>query len=226
MHGSISLESHLGVGSKATFSVPFQRPSSRRSSKETAVSAGAPFHDTAMLEADLASDLEEHPLRRMSPGICDSVLVNGIQPQLSRTARAHTQILVVEDNTINQNIVVRIIKKLGFPVQAVWNGKEALEYLAHPTVAAPRPHIVLMDCQMPIMDGYEATRQLRNSVDLSIDDSLRKVPVIALTASAIKGDKEKCESAGMDDYITKPVAKQDLERVLVRWALRSQKLER
>lgn len=61
------------------------------------------------------------------------------------------QVLVVEDNAINQNIAVQIIKKLGFPVQAVWNGKEALEYLANPTTTTPRPHIVLMDCQMPIV---------------------------------------------------------------------------
>jgi CheY-like chemotaxis protein len=76
------------------------------------------------------------------------------------------------------------------------------------------------------MDGYEATRRLRNSSDISVDDSLRKVPVIALTASAIKGDKEKCEAAGMNDYLIKPVGKKELEKVLVKWALRSQKLER
>lgn len=76
------------------------------------------------------------------------------------------------------------------------------------------------------MDGYEATRKVRNSSDISIDDSLRKVPVIAVTASAIKGDKEKCEAAGMDDYLINPVGMKELERVLVKWALRSQKVER
>jgi CheY-like chemotaxis protein len=153
MHGSIGLESKPNVGSKATFSVPFRRPLNRRSSKEMSAPAGAPFHDNVMLETDSVSDRHARPLRRMSPGVGDGVIVIGIQPELSRTARAHTQVLVVEDNTINQNIAVQIIKKLGFPVQAVWNGKEALEYLANPTPATPRPHIVLMDCQMPIMDG-------------------------------------------------------------------------
>jgi CheY-like chemotaxis protein len=177
--------------------------------------------NTATLNTVHVPDLEACSLRSTSPAAGDVITMNGIQLELSGAARARTQILVVEDNAINQNYAVQIIKRLGFPVQAVWNGRDALEYLANPTTATPRPHIILMDCQMPIMDGYETTRRLRNSADVSIDASLRKIPVIALTASAIKGDKEKCEAAGMDDYITKPVAKQDLERALVRWALRT-----
>jgi CheY-like chemotaxis protein len=226
MHGSIGLESKPNVGSKATFSVQFRRPPNRRPSRDISGLAGGPLQGPLILEADPNFDREARPLRRLSPGVGDGITVSGIQPKMSKTARARTQVLVVEDNTINQHISVQIIKKLGFPVHAVWNGKEALEYLANPTIATPRPHIVIMDCQMPIMDGYEATRQLRNSSDVPIDESLRKIPVIALTASAIKGDREKCEAAGMDDYITKPAAKQDLERILVKWALRSQSLER
>jgi len=218
MHGSIKLESKPNVGSKATFSVQFNRG---RSSTDVPGSSGAQILDTTTLNTIHVPDLEACPLQRMSPGAGDGVIMNGIQSELSKAARARTQVLVVEDNAINQNYAVQIIRRLGFPVQAVWNGRDALEYLANPTSATPRPHIILMDCQMPIMDGYETTRRLRNSADVSIDASLRKIPVIALTASAIKGDKEKCEAAGMDDYITKPVAKQDLERVLVRWALRT-----
>ena len=218
MHGSIKLESKPNVGSKATFSVQFNRG---RPSTDVPGSSGAQILDTTTLNTIHAPDLEACLLRRMSPDAGDGVIMNGIQSELSKAARARTQVLVVEDNAINQNYAVQIIRRLGFPVQAVWNGRDALEYLANPTSATPRPHIILMDCQMPIMDGYETTRRLRNSADVSIDASLRKVPVIALTASAIKGDKEKCEAAGMDDYITKPVAKQDLERVLVRWALRT-----
>jgi CheY-like chemotaxis protein len=218
MHGSIKLESKPNVGSKATFSVQFNRG---RPSTDVPGSSGAQILDTTTLNTIHAHDLEACLLRRMSPDAGDGVIMNGIQSELSKAARARTQVLVVEDNAINQNYAVQIIRRLGFPVQAVWNGRDALEYLANPTAATPRPHIILMDCQMPIMDGYETTRKLRNSADVSIDASLRKIPVIALTASAIKGDKEKCEAAGMDDYITKPVAKQDLERVLVRWALRT-----
>jgi CheY-like chemotaxis protein len=218
MHGSIKLESKPNVGSKATFSVQFNRG---RPSTDVPGSSGAQILDTTTLNTIHAHDLEACLLRRMSPDAGDGVIMNGIQSELSKAARARTQVLVVEDNAINQNYAVQIIRRLGFPVQAVWNGRDALEYLANPTAATPRPHIILMDCQMPIMDGYETTRRLRNSADVSIHASLRKIPVIALTASAIKGDKEKCEAAGMDDYITKPVAKQDLERVLVRWALRT-----
>jgi CheY-like chemotaxis protein len=218
MHGSIKLESKPNVGSKATFSVQLNRG---RSSTDVPGSSGAQILDTTTLNTTHVPDLEACPLRRTSPGAGDGVTMNGVQYELSKAARARTQVLVVEDNAINQNYAVQIIRRLGFPVQAVWNGRDALEYLANPTPATPRPHIILMDCQMPIMDGYETTRRLRNSADVSIDASLQKIPVIALTASAIKGDKEKCEAAGMDDYITKPVAKQDLERVLVRWALRT-----
>lgn len=224
MHGSIGLESTPDIGSKATFIVPFGRPLRKRSSKEISSPAGAPLLDTVMIETDLRSNQEAYLMRRIKPGIGDGT-VNGAQPELSRTARARMQVLVVEDNMINQNIVVQITKKLGFPVSAVCNGKEFLDYLANPTASTPRPHIVLMDCQMPIMDGYEATRKLRSSTAIPIDDSLRKVPVIALTASAIKGDREKCEAAGMDDYVTKPVVRHDLERVLVRWALRGRNSE-
>jgi CheY-like chemotaxis protein len=222
MRGSIELESKPNVGSKAIFSVQFNRG---RSSANGPLSSGPQTLNTATLNTVHVPDLEACSLRSTSPAAGDVITMNGIQPELSGAARARTQILVVEDNAINQNYAVQIIKRLGFPVQAVWNGRDALEYLESPTAATPRPHIILMDCQMPIMDGYETTRRLRNSADVSIDASLRKIPVIALTASAIKGDKEKCEAAGMDDYITKPVAKQDLERVLVRWALRIQSLE-
>jgi CheY-like chemotaxis protein len=218
MHGSIELESQPNVGSKATFSVQFKRG---RSSKDDPLSFGPQTLYTATLNTVHVPDLEACSLRSPSPAAGDVITMNGIQSELSGAARARTQILVVEDNAINQNYAVQIIKRLGFPVQAVWNGRDALEYLANPTTATPRPHIILMDCQMPIMDGYETTRRLRNSADVSIDASLRMIPVIALTASAIKGDKEKCEAAGMDDYITKPVSKQDLEKVLVRWALRT-----
>jgi CheY-like chemotaxis protein len=129
MHGSIGLESTPNMGSKATFSVPFKRSMSRRSSREEPHHTEAPLNNPVMIETDLFWDREARPLRRRSPGIGEDVTKNGTPPDLSITARAHTQVLVVEDNAINQNIAAQIIKKLGFPVQAVWNGNEALEYL-------------------------------------------------------------------------------------------------
>ena len=218
MHGEISLESQPNVGSKATFSLPFRRSFVRRSSKRKTTHDHDEAFATQFSKTEAQSDLEARPLQRISPDVDKTAVVNGTNHELPWSVRAHTQILVVEDNAINQNIVVNFVKKLGFPVQAVWNGREALDYLTNSTVSTPRPHIVLMDCQMPIMDGYQATRELRSSAD----EAICNIPVVALTASAIKGDRKKCEAAGMDDYITKPVTKHDLEKVLVRWALRSQ----
>ena len=126
------------------------------------------------------------------------------------------RILLIEDNEQNRYLATFLLERHGYAVTSAPDGQQGIE-MAGKMV----PELILLDIQLPIMDGYETTRRLRNPTDVSIDASLRKIPVIALTASAIKGDKERCEAAGMDDYITKPVAKQDLERILVRWALRT-----
>jgi CheY-like chemotaxis protein len=142
-----------------------------------------------------------------------------------------------ENSTINQTIAITNIRKLGFSVTAVWNGREALSYLLSPSSSQPRPSIILMDVQMPVMDGYEATRILRTGREYTLEydgptdrkDSVGKegnrkggrlsdIPVIAMTASAIQGDREKCHEAGMDDYLAKPVEKAKLEEMLVKWA--------
>jgi CheY-like chemotaxis protein len=105
-------------------------------------------------------------------------------------------------------------------VAAVWNGKEALDYLLAadtPNPPHPKPDIILMDVQMPIMDGYRATHLIRHHAPYSV--SARDVPIVAMTASAIQGDREKCKKAGMDDYLAKPVKGKTLEKMLVRWAI-------
>ena len=148
------------------------------------------------------------------------------------------------NSAINQTIAIKNIRKLGFPVTAVWNGREALSYLLSPSPTQPRPSIILMDVQMPVMDGYEATCILRTGKEYSLDQieskernadgdaikwpaegsgarakvRLSDIPVIAMTASAIQGDKEKCHEAGMDDYLAKPVEKARLEEMLLKWA--------
>lgn len=122
---------------------------------------------------------------------------------------------------MNQQIALKTIRKLGFPVRAVWNGKEALDYLQNPSADQPRPEIILMDVQMPIMDGYRATYTIRNT--FAEDPALRGTPIVAMTASAIQGDREKCQTAGMDDYLAKPVKKVNLEKMLVKWALEGKK---
>jgi len=118
------------------------------------------------------------------------------------------RILLAEDNPVNQTIAVRILTKAGFEAHAVENGRQALDALAR-----GRYDLVLMDVQMPEMDGFEATAQIRQ-----LEGALRQIPVIAMTANAMSGDREKCLAAGMDDYISKPVHSQQLCELVRRWA--------
>ena len=123
-------------------------------------------------------------------------------------------------SAVNQTIALRLIKKFGFSVSAVWNGKEALEYLLEPTTPDhPKPDVILMDVQMPVLDGYRATHYIRHHSPFSNLPDIRALPIVAMTASAIQGDREKCVRAGMNDYLAKPVKGPILEDMLLKWAL-------
>lgn len=123
-------------------------------------------------------------------------------------------------SAINQQIALKTITKLGFGVSAVWNGKEALDYLlAQPSGKHPKPDIILMDVQMPVLDGYATCHKIRHHRPYTAIDNIHAIPIVAMTASAIQGDKEKCIKAGMDDYLAKPVIGKTLEKMLVKWAL-------
>lgn len=130
-----------------------------------------------------------------------------VQPDMF--ADVKSRVLLVEDNPTNQQVALSILKKLGLHAEAVANGKEAIESLR----SVPYD-IVLMDVQMPVMDGFEATRIIRkpNSNVLNPD-----VIIIAMTAHALQGDREKCIEAGMNDYVSKPITPRALVEVLDRW---------
>jgi CheY-like chemotaxis protein/HPt (histidine-containing phosphotransfer) domain-containing protein len=117
-------------------------------------------------------------------------------------------ILVAEDNPVNQKVALLQLKNLGFPAHAVGNGQEAVDAVCNNSYT-----LVLMDCQMPEMDGFQATSEIRKAEVLTG----RRVPIIAMTANAMEGDRDKCISAGMDDYISKPVDPKKLQMVLSRW---------
>jgi PAS domain S-box-containing protein len=119
--------------------------------------------------------------------------------------RAH--ILLAEDNATNREVALAQLEKLGYDATAVTNGAGALDALARQT---QRYDAVLMDCEMPVMDGYEATRQIRQSPQ-------RGLPIIALTADAMSGDRDRCLSMGMNDYLSKPVELGRLADVLAKW---------
>jgi len=121
-------------------------------------------------------------------------------------AKRRVRILLVEDNIVNQKLAVRLLEKMGYRSDAVGNGREAVEALE----MVPYD-VVLMDVQMPEMDGYEATRVIR---DPQSKVRNHEVPIIAMTAHAMKGDRERCLEAGMDDYISKPIQPQKLLEVI------------
>ncbi|MGB9991361.1 response regulator [Massilia sp. SM-13] len=119
------------------------------------------------------------------------------------------QVLLAEDTEMNRMLVRILLTRMGFEVDEADNGQQAVEALAR-----KRYDLVLMDCMMPVMDGYEATRILRAR---EAEAGQERVPVIALTASAIAGDRERCRQAGMDDYLSKPFQVDDFKAIVQRY---------
>lgn len=131
------------------------------------------------------------------------------QAAVARAARHRKpfRILIAEDNPVNQRVAVRLVEKLGFAVETVNNGAEALRALDRAAY-----DLILMDCQMPELDGFETTRRIRER-----EGDAKRTPIVAMTANAMKGDRERCLDAGMDDYVSKPIQFDVLSEALSRW---------
>jgi two-component system, sensor histidine kinase and response regulator len=129
------------------------------------------------------------------------------QHSLNESARGRLRVLVVEDNVVNQRVTTRMLERSGCRCDVAANGREAVDALERIPYG-----IVFMDCQMPVMDGFEATREIRKR-----EINGRRTPIIAMTSHALRGDRERCLEAGMDDYLSKPVTAPELRKVLERY---------
>ena len=128
---------------------------------------------------------------------------------IAENRKTGSRLLLAEDNVVNQKVALRLLHKMGYRADAVADGKEALKSLAE------IPYdLVLMDIQMPEMDGFEATSVIRSENSMVINHN---IPIVAMTANAMKGDREKCLAAGMDDYISKPIYPEELAATLGKW---------
>ena len=146
-----------------------------------------------------------------------SAISHFIEPQNEAgrvLSRSRVSILLAEDNLVNQRVILGLLTKLGYQVDVVNNGLEALEALSSKSYSA-----ILMDCQMPEMDGFETTQSIREGERKNGNH----VPIIALTANAMQGDRERCLNAGMDGYIAKPIRAADLEEVIDKLILENEK---
>ena len=138
-------------------------------------------------------------------------LATGLNPAAELPPLENKVVLIVDDYENNQRVALAHLKKLGYAAHVVENGRAAVETIAH---NGERYALILMDWQMPVMDGLEATRLIRQ-LELPRGEH---IPIIGMTANALKDDRERCLAAGMDGYLSKPVRREDLRSVLNTWA--------
>ena len=153
------------------------------------------------IRCKVVHDAEERRRSQRVPKIEDHA------PAVSLT---QNRILLVEDNPTNRKVIEVLLKKRGYRVSSVENGQQAIDTV----LQEDPPDLILMDCHMPIMSGFEATRRIRQWEG---ENGLVRLPIVALTASAFKDDRDQCLAAGMDDFVTKPVDFVLLPAVIAKW---------
>ena len=196
MRGQIWLESKPGVGTTVSFSILFKKAQQNVNGEQNGkVTPHA-------READ--------PMAIFTPPATEDGQSSRPFVSLAGIPRDELKVCIAEDNPINQKIAINFVKKLGFNCEAFADGKQAVDALGRASEDGEPFHLVLMDVQMPVLDGYNATRAIRKHTD----EKVRDVLVIAMTASAIRGDREKCLEAGMNNYLAKPVRADTLKQML------------
>lgn len=196
MGGQVGLTSEVGKGSRFYFQVQVEV---LEAVARTPDPPPNPVHLTDPPKPSLATESSIPP----TP-------THVTQPSLQPDPK---NVLVVEDNVINRTVVEAFLRRHGLKVHSVVNGEEALSLLTNEGKSS-RPHLVLMDCQMPQMDGFEATRRIR---EWEREKNSLRIPIIALTASAFDEDRQRCIDAGMDGYLSKPLVAAELAEVLNQW---------
>jgi PAS domain S-box-containing protein len=213
----ITAEDRRGQGEAAVqagFAAYLTKPAKRSQLKEAVATAvtravRGPSADRRVAARPVPEHRTHVPHRKSAAHGADSAPAQPATPAIQEAAqRSSSIVLLVEDNVNNQIMAMRQLEKLGHSVHIVSNGLQAVRALEY-----SQYDVVFMDCQMPEMDGFDATREIRKS-ELTTG---KHVPIIAMTANAMSGDRERCIEVGMDDYIAKPVTRHVLNEVLGRW---------
>jgi two-component system, sensor histidine kinase and response regulator len=175
----------------------------------TSAIPGIDLTKAAGIAAHLTKPVRQARLREAIAGALATPPVPVAEPTHVYEPVARPVVLVAEDHPVNQLVIRKLLEQEGLEVDVADDGEQALARVAAREYAA-----VFMDCQMPVLDGYAATAALRDT------DRGEGLPIIALTAHAMTGDRERCLAAGMDDYLAKPISPAELARVLTQWRLK------
>jgi len=204
MQGVIGFDSKVGLGTVFTVKVPLRQPSRRQVMEASNMVLCSSRPDAANIVGAVVPNT-------MADAITGAI-AGAVSSGASRLAGVKA--LVVDDHPVNRLFATRLLQKMGVTTEEAINGIEALEKF---NTAGHGYDVIIMDCQMPEMDGFETVEHIRR---LEKERGLGRIPVIAMTAHAMTGDRERCLAAGMDDYVSKPVNPNKLTEVLNRWVQR------